>query len=165
MVLADPRDAEHFCGAIVAIRPASADELPYIRASFSEGYKQSSNALAKLPWPTFKRDYRPRLLDAIGSAEVLVAAHDGWVLGWLALSRGRRVDTVHWMATRLKIGLQGQPLRRNGIMRQLVNAADLRDRIVYTHRGVKGSHEWIAKWLARRGAVSVIYEPYERWKA
>ncbi len=165
MDLVDPVDVWAPSVAVPAIRAARADELPYLRGSFAEGYKQSSNRLLKMPWAAYKRDVRPQLEACLASADLLVADLAGDVAGWLALTRGRRVDTVHWIATRLRIGPDGPPLRRQGVMRALVAAADLRDRIVYTHRGVKRSDEWIAKWLARRGAVSVIYEPYERWKA
>lgn len=148
----------------LVIRPATDDDMPYIRGKFAEGYKHASNALGKMPWPAYKRDVRPRLYAALDDAEVIVADLHGAVAGWLAISRGRRVDAVHWMATRLRVGADGELLQRRGVMRQLVAAAGLRDRVVYTHRGPKRSDEWIAKWLLRRGAVSVIYEPYESWK-
>lgn len=157
MVLVNPADAQHFAGPVIAIRPATADELPYIRGAFAEGYKQSSNQLAKLPWSTYKRDVRPRLYQALDGAAILVADHGGEVAGWIALAPGRRVDTVHWITTRLHH-------RGRGVMRALVEAARLKERIVYTHRGPKRSDESIAQWLAARGAVSVVYEPYERWK-
>jgi hypothetical protein len=145
---------------------ATPEDMPYIRGKWSEGYKHSSNALAKLPWASYKRDVRPRLYAALAApdTEVVVAYLGADIAGWMALSRGKRVDTVHWMATRAQIG-DGPPLLRRGVMTALVNATGLRDRIVYTHRGVKRSDEWIGNWLARRGAISIVYEPYERWKA
>lgn len=141
----------------VSIRSLAADELPYVRAAFAEGYKRSSNALEKLPWASYKRDVRPRLHAALDSSEVLVADLDGNVAGWIALTRGRRVDTVHWMTTRM-------PLRRRSVMQQLVTAAALKDRIVYTHRPRAGTDALVTEWLRRRGAMGVVYEPYERWK-
>lgn len=141
----------------VSIRSMAADELPYVRAAFAEGYKRSSNALEKLPWASFKRDIRPRLLAALHASEVLVADLDGNVAGWIALERGRRVDTVHWMTTRM-------PLRQRSVMAQLVAAAALKDRIVYTHRPRAAVDEQVTGWLRRRGAVGVVYEPYESWK-
>lgn len=165
MDLADPLDAPHFeIRPYVVVRPARTDELAYCRGSFAEGFKLSANALGKMPWTAYKRDVRPRLTACLAAAELLVADLDGDIAGWIALTRGRRVDTVHWIATRLRIGVDGPSLRRHGIARRLVDAAQLKDRIVYTHRGPKRSDVWISQWLGRRGAISVVYEPYESWK-
>lgn len=150
----------------VRIRHAHRDdpgEMAYLRGSFGEGYKQSSNRLFKLPWPDFKRLERPRL-DAVlarGDTQLLVADLDGAVAGWLAWSPGRRVDTVHWTHTRLRIG-KGETLRRRGVMRALVDAAGLKQRLVYTHRGAKRSDEWIVPWLARRG-VTAAFQSIKEW--
>lgn len=141
----------------VTIRSAREDEMPYLRAKFAEGVKLSSNALARASWSTFKRDVRPRLYACLDNSELLVADSAGDVAGWMAVTRGRYTDTVHWLMTR-------HPVRRHRVATQLLDSAGLRDRIVYTHRGTGRSDEWMSGWLARRGAVSVIYEPYERWK-
>lgn len=139
------------------IRRAHPDELGYIRSSLSEGVKESSNRLHKLPWPDFKRLERPKLdaLLARGDTQLIVADLDGAVAGWLAYSPGRRVDTVHWTLTRHR-------LRKRGVMRQLIDAAQLKHRIVYTLRGARQSHEWIVPWLAGRG-VTAAYEPLKAW--
>ena len=150
--------AERLSG--VTVRRAHPDdprELAYIRSSLSEGYKQSSNRLDKLPWPSFKDLERPRL-DALlvrGDTQLFVADLDGQVAGWIAMSPGRRVDTVHWTHTRWRY-------RKHGVMRQLVDAAQLKPRIVYTLRGARRSHEWIVPWLAGRG-VTAAYEPLKEW--
>lgn len=139
-------------------------EMAYIRSSFGEGYKQSSNRLFKLPWPDFKRLERPRLDAVLGRADtqLLVADLGGAVAGWLAWCPGRRVDTVHWTHTRLRIG-KGELLRKRGVMTALVNAAQLKNRLVYTHRGARRSDEWIVPWLARRG-VTAAYLPLRDWE-
>lgn len=139
------------------IRRAHSDELGYIRSTLSEGVKESSNRLHKLPWPDFKRLERPKLdaLLARSDTQLLVADLDGAVAGWLAYSPGRRVDTVHWTLTRHR-------LRKRGVMRQLVDAAQLKHRIVYTLRGARQSHEWIVPWLASRG-VTAAYQPLREW--
>lgn len=152
----------------VRIRHAHRDdpgEMAYIRSSFGEGVKESSNRLHKLPWPDFKRLERPRLdaLLARDDTDLLVADLDGVVAGWMAWSPGRRVDTVHWTHTRWRIG-KGETLRRRGVMRQLVDAAQLKPRLVYTLRGARQSHEWIVPWLAGRG-VTAAYEPLKEWTA
>ena len=48
-------------------------------------------------------------------------------------------------------------------MTALVAAAQLKNRIVYTHRGAKRSDEWIVPWLARRG-VTAAYVPLREWE-
>lgn len=141
----------------VRVRLMADDELPKVRSDFSEQYKLSSNTLAKLPWRAYKRDVWPGLHEALNRAEILVADHGGRIAGWIALSRGRRVDTVHWIATR-------HELKRQRVMAQIFDAAGLRDRIVYTHKGPQRSDQWVAQWLMRRGAVAVVFEPYEKWK-
>lgn len=132
-------------------------EMAYLRSSFCEGFKASSNRLAKLPWPDFKRTERPKLdaVLALGDTQLLVADLEGLVAGWLAWSPGRRVDTVHWTHARHQV-------RRRGVMRALVDAAGLKNRLVYTHRGARRSDEWIVPWLASRG-VHAAYLPLAEW--
>ncbi len=145
------------------IRSAVPGDLAYIRGSFSEGVKLSTRRLDDMPWPDFKRLERPRLYAVLArdDTRILVADHDGAIAGWLALVHGRRVDTVHWAHTRWKIG-QGELLRKRGVMRALVDAAQLKSRLVYTHRGAKRSDEWIVPWLARRG-VTAAFVPWKDW--
>lgn len=132
-------------------------EMAYLRASFGEGYKESSNRLHKLPWTDFKRLERPKL-DAVlarGDTHLLVADLEGLVAGWLAWSPGRRVDTVHWVHTRSQV-------RKRRVMRSLVDAAVLKQRLVYTHRGARRSDEWIVPWLMKRG-VNATYMSMKEW--
>jgi len=155
-------------------------EMAYIRSSFGEGYKQSSNRLFKMPWPDFKRLERPRLDAVLGRADtqLLVADLDGAVAGWLAWCPGRRVDTVHWTHTRLRIhedncatradrrakcDCDAEDLRKRRVMTTLVNAAQLKNRLVYTHRGARRSDEWIVPWLARRG-VTAAFLSLREWE-
>lgn len=145
------------------MRALAPDDVAYVQGAFSEGYKGSSNRMHKMTWVRYKRDVRPVLHQILARSEVLVAEHDGAVVGWIALVRGARVDTVHWIATRMCID-GGPLLRRRGVMTAIIDAARLKDRIVYTHRGSKRSDEWIASWLRTRGAISVVYQPYEEWK-
>lgn len=147
----------------VRIRASVDEDLAYIRSSFAEGVKQSSVRLDKLPWPDFKRLERPHL-DAVLSHDdtrLIVADHDGIIAGWIALVHGRRVDTVHWLHTRWRIG-KGELLRRRGVMRSLVDAAQLKPKLVYTHRGAKRSDQWIVPWLAGRG-VTAAFVPMKEW--
>ncbi len=145
------------------IRGAVDEDMAYVRGSFAEGVKLSSRRLDDMPWPDFKRLERPRLWSVLERSDTrfVVAEHDGMIAGWLALVHGARVDTVHWAHTRWKIG-KGDTLRRRGVMRALVDASDLKNRLVYTHRGSKRSDEWIVPWLARRG-VTAAFVPMKEW--
>lgn len=151
---------------VCRIRAANRDdehEVAYLRNSFGESFKQSSVRLDRMPWPTYKHEVVPELHAVLDAPEtrVLVADCDGLVAGWMALAAGRRVDTVHWIYTRWKIGA-GEKLRRRGVMRSLVEVAQLKSKLVYTLRGVKRSHEWIVPWLAGRG-VTAAYVPLKEW--
>lgn len=139
------------------------EDVAYVQGAWSEAFKGSSNRMHKMTWGRFKTDVRPALHAILARSEVLVAELDGAIVGWIALVRGPRVDTVHWIQTRLCVD-GGPVLRRHGIMRALVEQARLKDRIVYTHRGAKRSDEWIARWLRTRGAISVVFTPYEEWR-
>lgn len=150
----------------IRIRHAHRDdagEMAYISATFGEGVKESSNRLHKMPWPDFKRLERPKLRALLDrtDTDILVADLGGVVAGWMAWSPGRRVDTVHWTHTRWRLG-KGETLRRRGVMRSIVDAAQLKPRLVYTLRGARQSHEWIVPWLASRG-VTAAYEPLKEW--
>ncbi len=139
------------------LRPATAEDMPIVRGQFAAGVKESSNRLSKLPWAPFKRDFRPALFEELAAAEVFVAAEGPEVVGWIAVTRGKRVDTIHWLTSR-------HNHRREGVARALVDRVALTPRIVYTHRGVRRSDEWLVPWLQRRGAISVVYAPYKEWK-
>jgi hypothetical protein len=150
----------------VRIRAAHRDdptEMGYVRGSFAEDYKESSSRLAKLPWPDFKRLERPRLWAVIerDDTQLLVADHEGLIAGWLAWSRGPSVDTVHWTHTRWRVG-KGELLRKRGVMTALMNAAQMKRHIAYTHRGARRSDEWIVPWLARRG-VTAAFVSLKEW--
>lgn len=170
IALSDPGHLtpEVLSGAPLALRIRHAHrddpgEIGYLRGSFAEGVKQSSNRLDKLPWPDFKRLERPKLDEVLGrpDTQLLVADLDGFVAGWLAWSPGRRVDTVHWTHTRWRVG-KGEPLRKRGVMTALVDAARLKTHIEYTLRGARRSHEWIVPWLNKRG-VYARFEPLQGW--
>lgn len=150
----------------VRIRAAHRDdptEMGYVLGSWSEGHKVSTRRLDDMRWPDYKRTERPRLQAVLDrdDTRLLVADHEGLIAGWLALVHGRRVDTVHWAHTRWRIG-SGEHLRRRGVMRALVDAAGLKSKLVYTHRGARRSDEWIVPWLARRG-VTAAYVPLKEW--
>jgi hypothetical protein len=135
-------------------------------------------------WKGRQRAAIDRIL-AMPGTRVLVARHDTArmerdgadlgpaCLGWLVCTTGRGWPTVHYAFTRH--ALDGAEWRRRGVMAELVDAAELGARVVYTHRGEyargslrsrqhypRGLDEEIAAWMRARGK-SVAYVPLEEW--
>ncbi len=162
----------------VSIRPITdQDGFEYCRGSWTEAHKHSPGH-TQMPWGLYKRHVRPHLEATLirPDTKLVGAYHEGVLVGWVALSPGRRVSTVHWTHTRYGDQERGELYRRRGVMRQLFEAAvlPLGSRLVYTHQGPYPKHnrsrgerkrpadEWIVRWLAKRG-VSAAYVSMEEW--
>lgn len=157
----------------VDLRASPGPDIAYIVGSWCEAYKHSPSC-GRMPWPVFKRHVRPELEGVLhrSDTQLLTAYLGQHPVGWIAFAPGRRVSTVHWVHTRYCVGEGGACLRKRGIMTTLLGAAQLGDRIVYTHRGPYPKHrhagakqtsdEWIVPWLRRRG-VSAAYVPMSEW--
>ncbi len=118
--------------SVFGIRPLDAADRGYVVASWRESLKQAPGH-DKVPWSYFKatigaelsritNDPTTRLLGAYDEGEKL--------LGWLAMTPGKRVHTLHWV--QVKYDLAGEKLRRRGLMSALLDAAELGPRFVYT---------------------------------
>jgi hypothetical protein len=156
----------------VTIGPVVDDERAYCAGSWAESYKLSPGH-QQLPWGAYKRVVVPELKQVLDSpaTSILAARSGGQIVGWLALSRGRRIHACHWVHTRFRVGQDGEQLRRRGVMTALFEAAQLGHRFIYTHRGPVPRHgadrsttsdEWIAKALAERG-VFATFVHYQEW--
>lgn len=154
----------------VELRSPVADDTGYMRETWAEGYKQSPEA-HRLNWSLYKRLVRPQLYARLAAPDtlVIVAHHGDGIAGWVAYSPGRRTSALHWVHTRYE--LDDEPLRLRGVMTQLIDAAQLGQRVVMTHRGPFARHrgcgetsdKMISKWMLGRGQVA-SYIPYEEWK-
>jgi hypothetical protein len=157
-----------------AYRDLAEDDRGYVRGSWAEGYKNAPK-MARLPWAAYKRIVVPELEAALArpDTEIHIAEHGDDIVGWIALSRGARVDTVHWVHTRFRIGQTGVPLRHRGVMSSLFAAAELRKRIVYTFRGPtprgrdrrvsrETGDERVVRWLATRGYTAAFVD-FSEW--
>ena len=117
------------------IKPIEARDRGYVLFSWREGAKRAPS-LHRLPWSYF----RDTTCYAFGqilddpATRVLGAYTDdsdeGKLLGWLLMTPGKRVSTVHWI--HVKPELDGVQTRRRGTMTALLEAADLGPRFIYT---------------------------------
>ncbi len=118
----------------------------------------------RTPWKIYKPLVTPALRAVLAASTVLTSVLDDGVLaGWIAFERGPRVSAVHWIHTRYKHPTTKEPMRRRGVASELFAAAQLGDRIVYTHHTASPVDEQLALLLSKRG-VAVGYVPYVEWK-
>lgn len=143
------------------IRPMLSGELGHVLHTWAEAYKHSPAMKRKL-WSDYKARDVPQLAACLKRPDttVIVAIGDsGTPIGWLAFARWPSIDAVHWAHTGLKH-------RHNGVATALFKHADLKRRLLYTHKAEakRGTRidELMSKWLERRGHV-VSYTPYQEW--
>lgn len=147
-------------------------ELEYIRHSWAESAKPAPRT-EKLSWREYKAFDVPKLASILERPDtrILVAPLRAYVAGWIAFVPGRRVSTVHWVHTRF-VTPDGERCRKRRVMAALLTAAQLGDRIVYTHKGPVPknrrdgrvpSDEWIVPWLAKHG-VTAAFVPMKEWE-
>lgn len=154
-------------------RPSDSDRR-YVLGSWSEAWKLVPPN-ADQSWFFYKRERVPLLRAVLErpDTELLGAYSGGNIVGWLALCRMRRVDIVHWVHTRFRVGHDGDKLRKRRVMAQLFDAAELKPHLAYTFRGPRPRHphpgesrersdEMVSSWLVDRGH-HVAYIPYQEW--
>jgi hypothetical protein len=155
----------------VIIRALKKEDVGYALFSWRESAKKAPG-LDRLPWSYFKdtlgyafekilNDPSTRLLGAY--------SHDEKLLGWIAITPGKRVHTVHWVY--VKHELDGKRMRRRGVMTALIDAADLGSKFVYTLRGrrlerdarpFRSLDETLVATLRARG-VTATFVPLREW--
>lgn len=159
--------------------PVRLDDMARVRTAFAEGYKHAPG-FTRMPWRLYKQHIVPELDRVLAwpSTELLGAyASSGELCGWLAYSRGRRVDTVHWISVpfwfplprAVCLGCKSEPgrslrhvspcqlapddrvpMRRRGVMTGLLAAAQLQSRLAYTHKGPLHEHRSDGKTMDER---------------
>ena len=157
-----------------SVKPLAAVDRGYALSSWRESLKQAPEH-HRVPWAYFKNtvgaelsriinDPTTRLLGAYNESEKL--------LGWLAMTAGKRVHTCHWV--QVKHELDGEKLRRRGLMMALLEAAELGPRFVYTLRArrdraklpdgtiTKSLDESLVIALQNKG-VTATYVPLREW--
>lgn len=115
------------------IRPLDTEDRGYALFSWRESYKKAPG-VDRMPWSFYKSAVVPVLEGVLNDAStrVLGAYVGGKLAGWLAMTPGKRVHTLHWVY--VKHELDNTRIRRGGVMSELLDAADLAPRFIYTLR-------------------------------
>lgn len=154
------------------IRDLDARDRGYVISSWREVHKQAPETV-RLPWQYYNFRYGKLIKQVFDAPNTsLIGAYDGpTFVGWLAVTYGKRVDTLHWVHTRHDV--DGVGYRRRGIMTKLLEAAEIGSPFVYTLHGPKTRHkrddgkrssldELLAKHLRERNIIA-SYIPLEEW--
>ena len=124
----------------VDIRPAADEDVPFIRATWREGHRQSPG-MQRLPMHVFKMQ-RGRFIDALLSradthllAAYVPSSDPRWperVAGWIAWTPGR-VPALHWMYVRAG----ENDYRQRGLATLLFEQSGIGQRLIYTFVGAQ----------------------------
>lgn len=157
------------------IRKLDDEDRGYALISWRESHK-SAPGCDRVPWSFYKHEYGKLFSKILNDpASKLLGAYDdnGKLLGWLAMSPGRSVNTLHWI--HVKYELDGEKLRRRGLMYALLEAAELGPRFIYTLRArreklttdegetTKTFDEILARALLRDKAMVATYVALKEW--
>jgi len=118
----------------VIVRQLDADDVGYALTSWRESHKPAPG-VDRVPWAYYRHAWVNKFRDLLNdSSTVLLGAytHEGALAGWLAMTPGKRVHTLHWCYVKWK--LDDKSMRRRGIMAALLEEADLGRNFVYTLR-------------------------------
>jgi hypothetical protein len=153
------------------IRPLDADDVGYALTVWQEAHKTSPQC-RRAPWWAYRREYGDlfkKLAD--DPTTVLLGAYDerDRLLGFLVMTPGKRVHTLHWCQVKRKIGDE-RVLDRKRIFLELLEAADLGQRFVYTLRGprvtkvtgVRSLDELLVNDLRAKG-ITATYVALKEW--
>lgn len=153
------------------IRSLDTDDAGYALFSWREGHKKSPSH-ERMPWSYYKDTLGhafQKILDD-PTTKMLGAYDPSGLRGWIAVTPGKRVSTVHWVHVKhtLEDGTRG---RRQGVMMALLDAAELGPQFVYTLRGrrlerdarpMKSLDEAIVAALRAKG-VTATYVALKDW--
>lgn len=153
------------------IRPLRVEDRGYAITAWSEAHKTSPSC-ARASWRAYKLEYVAMFKKLVDDpTTVMLGAYDGLdqLLGFLVMTPGKRVDTLHWCHVKNKLGGKRVPDRRDLFFR-LLEAADLGPRFAYTLRGPKCRKETGARSLdellvaaLRDKGISATHVPLREW--
>lgn len=136
------------------IRPLDADDVGYALVAWQHAHKTSPNC-RRAPWWSYKREYGALFRQLVDDAStVMLGAYDDQqrLLGFLVMTPGKRVHTLHWCQVKRKLGDE-RVLDRRRIFLELIEAAKLGSRFVYTLRGPR-----VAKQTGARSLDEIMVE-------
>jgi hypothetical protein len=153
------------------IRQLDADDVGYALTAWQEAHKTSPEC-RKAPWWAYRLEYGALIKQLVDDLSTeLIGAYDGSdrLLGFLAATRGKRLHTLHWCQIKNKLDGKRVPARRD-LFYQLIDAADLGPRFVYTLRGprcrketgVRSLDELLVPALRARGVIAT-YVALKEW--
>mgnify|MGYP001571226045 FL=1 len=155
------------------IRTLATADRGYVLSAWRSAHKQSPKC-DNVPWSYYKYAWGTLIQKIVDdpATKMLGAYADDKLLGFLVMSPGKRVHTLHWVG--VKFELDGEKLRRRGLMTALLEAADLGSRFIYTLHArrdrakrpdgtmTKSLDETLVQTLADKGVVAV-YNPLKEW--
>lgn len=125
------------------IRKLDEADRQYALFSWRESAKKAPE-YDRVPWGYYKDAVVPTFQKLLETGVVLGAyTAEGALVGWLAMTPGKRVHTVHWC--HVKHELDDIRMRRRGVMLALLDAADLGERFIYTSRARRLTRDERAK--------------------
>lgn len=161
-------------GGKVNIGPLDAADRGYALFSWRESHKQAPS-VHRMPWSYYKDTLGhafQQILDDKHTVTLGIYTDARELVGWLAMTPGKRVHTVHWV--HVKYELDGVRMRRRGAMLALLAAADLGKNFVYTLHArrdratlpdgsvTKSLDESLVYALRGKG-VTATYVPLKEW--
>lgn len=153
------------------IRPLDADDVGYALSVWQEAHKTSPSC-RRAPWWAYRQEFGTLLRRIVDDpTTVMLGAYDNAdrLLGFLVMTPGKRVHTLHWCQVKRKLGDE-RVLDRRRIFLDLLEAADLGPRFVYTLRGprvtkvagVRSLDELLVNDLRARG-VTATFVALKEW--
>lgn len=150
----------------LVIRPVDDADKAYVLSSWREAHRAGS-PFRRVPWVIYKTVYG-KILEQLVAANCIGAYYGDELLGFLVMTHGKRVNTLHWVQTKFQ-DRAGTPVRRRGVMTELLRAAELGQKFAYTLRArkEKGSKrtldETLANHLLQSEGVVATYVPLLEW--
>lgn len=153
------------------IRPLDDADVGYALRAWQEAHKTSPSC-RRAPWWAYKQEYGTLFKRIIDDALCIkLGAYDEKerLLGFLIMTIGKRVHTLHWCQVKRKIGDE-RVLDRKRVFNELIDAAELGSRFVYTLRGPRVSKETGARSLdellaarLRARGMTATYVSLKEW--